>query len=299
MKYSLDLDKSLADEVRRITSGRLTDAAGLLREQPHGLDEAIHQARRHIKQCRALYRLVGSGNADLRKAENMRLGEIGRRLSHLRDAKALIEATEYLKHEIPSKSNGMLMDRLAKRLDRRRETVTQNADKATEAVASAANDLSAAAKATDGLALPHARRKGAACIADGWEQTGRKARAAIKQSADGHDEAFHDLRKRTQDRWMHAALLRDLWPSAMTAIHRQARMLSDMLGHMQDLTVLLHTVLDSSDLVADAVESEAIRDVVVAQRQKLRDECRAFGKTLFSDPKPRDGKQIVLLLRMR
>ena len=124
MKYSLDLDEPLEDEVRRIASGRLTDAAELLRRQPVGLDEAIHDARRHIKQCRALYRLVRSGAKEFQKSENQRLGDIGQCLSAMRDAKALIEATEYLKHEIPSKSNGMLMDRLAKRLEQRREAIT-------------------------------------------------------------------------------------------------------------------------------------------------------------------------------
>lgn len=299
MKYSLDLDEPLEDEVRRIASGRLTDAAGLLREQPDGLDEAIHLGRRHIKQCRALYRLVRNGAEDFQKAENERLGEIGRRLSRMRDATALIDATQYLKHEIPSKSNGMLMDRLAKRLDRRRETKTRNSNKAQEALASAADDLLVAADAVSDLSLPHGRRKSANCVAGGWEKIGKKAQAAIKASADGHDEAFHDLRKRTQDRWTHAALLRDVWPSAMTAIHRRAKMLSDMLGHAQDLTLLLHTVSDSSELVADAVESEAISDVVLAQKSKLQDECREFAQTLFANAKPRDGKQIALLLQMR
>ena len=299
MKYSLDLDEPLEDEVRRVAAGRLTDAAGLLRKQPDGLDEAIHLARRHIKQCRALYRLIRSGAKDFQKAENERLGDVGRRLSHMRDATALIEATHYLKHEIPSKSNAMLMDRLAKRLDRRREAVTKESGKAAEALASAENDLLAAARAAAGLTLPHARRKSAGCLAKGWEKIGTKAQTAIEASADSHDEAFHDLRKRTQDRWMHAALLRDLWPSAMTAIHRQAKALSDMLGHAQDLAVLLHTISDSNDLVADAVESEAIRDVILSQQKKLQDECRDFAETLFANSKPRDGKQIALLLQMR
>lgn len=299
MKYSLDLDEPLEDEVRRIASGRLREAAELLRDQPEGMDDAIHDARRHIKQCRALYRLIASAAKDFQKTENKRLGDIGRQLSGLRDAKALIEATDYLKREVPSKSNSMLMDRLAKRLDQRRDDGTGQSEKAAAALASAEQDLKSAAAAASRLSLPRSERKSAACIAHGWETVGRKAREAVEASSEGHEEAFHDLRKRTQDRWMQAALMRDLWPSAMLAVERQGKMLSDMLGHAQDLTILLDAVATSGDLVKDAVESEAVRDVVLSQQAKLQDECRAFAKSFYAKSKPRDGKMIRTLLRGR
>lgn len=299
MKYSLDLDEPLEDEVRRIASGRLTEAADLLRSRPEGLDAAIHDTRRHIKQCRALYRLIADSARDFQKAENRRLGDIGRQLSHMRDAKALIEATDYLRREIPTKSNTMLMERLARRLDQRREDATVQSHNAGAAIDDAQSALTAAADAAASLCLPHSSRKSSACLARGWETAGRKARAAIAASRDDHEEAFHDLRKRTQDRWMQAALLRGLWPTAMMAIERRGKMLSDMLGHMQDLTILLDTVAKSGDLVSDAVESEAVRDVVLSQQKVLQDECRAFAKSYFAKSKPRDGRMIRQLLRAR
>lgn len=299
MKYSLDLDEPLEHEVRRIASGRLGEAAELLRSRPYGLDEAIHQARRHVKQCRALYRLIASAATDFQKTENTRLGNIGRSLSRMRDAKALIEATEYLKREVPTKSNSMLMDRLSKRLDQRREDATLQSDEAVAALAFAERELEAAAKSVSLLSLPRPGRKAAVCVARGWETVGRKARKAVAAYSKGDAEAFHDLRKRTQDRWMQAALMRDLWPSAMIAIERQGKMLSDMLGHAQDLAILLDAVANSSDLVSDAVESEAVRDVVLSRQKVLQEDCRAFARTFFAQARPRDGKMIRHLLRGR
>ena len=296
MKYSLDLDESLDDEVRRIAASRLSDAASLLRDQPKGLDEAIHQTRRHIKQCRALYRLIRSEAPDFQKTENRRLGDIGRQLSAMRDATALIEATDYLRHEIPTKSNGLLMDRLAKRLDQRRNAMTKETDRAAELVESAARGLLAAAEAAGELVLPHGRRKSAACLARGWRDVNRKARAAIRASADEHDEAYHEMRKRTQDRWMHAALLNGLWPSAMSAIQHQGKMLSDMLGHAQDLAILLEAIAHSGELVSDAVETEAMRDVILSQQRKLQNECRELAAALFNKSRPRDSAMIERLL---
>ena len=299
MKYSLDLDASLEHEVRRIASRRLQDAAELLRSQPDGLDEAIHQTRRHIKQCRALYRLIASEAKGFQKAENERLGTIGRRLSGMRDAKALIEATEYLKREVPSRSNGMLMDRLAKRLDQRREIASVHSEEAAVAIATAGHELVAAAESASALSLPRSSHKSAACLARGWETVGRKARAAVAMSSENGEQAFHDLRKRTQDRWMQAGLMRDLWPSAMMAIERQGKMLSDMLGHSQDLAILRDAVARPGDLVSDAVESEAVGDVVRSQQKRLHDECRAFATVFFAKSKPRDGRMIRRLLRAR
>jgi CHAD domain-containing protein len=297
MKYSLDLDEPLEGEVRRIAMGRLADAAALLRDRPTGLDDAIHDARRHIKQCRALYRIIRTEAKAFQKVENARLGDIGRRLSAMRDAKALIEATDYLRREIPTRSNGMLMDRLARRLEQRREAMTTNSDAAAKAVASAVQDLAAGAQGAAALHLTHTRRKGADCLAKGWEATATKARSAIRAAADGHDEGFHDLRKRAQDRWMHAALLRNLWPSAMTAIQRQGKTLSDMLGHSQDLAILLAAVSETTGLVSDSVEAEAIRDAIQSRQETLQGECLDVAREYFGKSKPRDGRVIAWLLR--
>ena len=120
----------------------------------------------------------------------------------MRDAKAMIEATDYLRHEIPTKSNGLLMDRLGKRLDQRRKAVTTASHETADIVERSAQGLFAASEATGGLTLPHARRKSAACLATGWQSINSKARIAVEASANGDDEAFHEMRKRTQDRWI-------------------------------------------------------------------------------------------------
>ena len=87
--------------------------------------------------------------------------------------------------------------------------------------------------------------------------------------------------------------------SAMTAIHRQGKTLSDMLGQAQDLAILLGTISDSTELVRDTVESEAIRDTALTQQKKLQAECLRLAGWMFAKSKPRDGKQIIRLLAAR
>lgn len=300
MEYSIDFTESFEGQVRRIARRRMEDAASLLDDMPEGTDKAIHGARKHIKQCRSLYRLVAETAKEFQQAENQRLGDIARELSHLRDAAALMEVTEYLKHEIGSKSNAMLMDRLAKRLERRHQHLTRASTEATEILHKASRDLRRAAVDVDRLDLPNGPRKGADCLVAGWERVSKKARRAITAAATGeHEEAFHDLRKRSQDRWMHAALVRDLWPTAMVSIQGQAKTLSDLLGHMQDLSVLDGTITGTPDLVQDNVENEAVRDAIRTQQARLREESLDLADDLFRKSTPRDGKVLARLIRKR
>lgn len=298
MEYSIDFTESLESQARRIARQRLQDAASLLDDMPDGTDKAIHGARKHIKQCRSLYRLVAESAKEFQQAENRRLGDIARELSHLRDAAALMEVTEYLKHEIGSKSNAMLMDRLARRLERRHRHITGESAEASEILRQASRNLRQAASAVDRLDLPNGPRKGADCVVAGWEKVSRKARHAIAGAASGdHEEAFHDLRKRSQDRWMHAALIRDLWPTAMISIQRQAKGLSDLLGHMQDLSVLDQAITTAPELAQDNVENEAVREAIHTQQAKLREESLEQADDLFRKSRPRDGKVIGHLIR--
>jgi hypothetical protein len=300
MEYSIDFTESLESQVRRIARHRLEDAASLLDDMPDGADLAIHGARKHIKQCRSLYRLVAGSAKAFQQAENQRLGDIARELSHLRDAAALMEVTQYLKHEIGSKSNAMLMDRLARRLERRHRHITGESAEAPETLHRASRDLRQAAADVDRLDLPNGPRKGSDCVVAGWEKVSRKARRAIAAAASGdHEEAFHDLRKRSQDRWMHAAAIRDLWPTAMISIQRQAKGLSDLLGHMQDLSVLDEAITNAPELVEDNVENEAVRDAIRIQQAKLREESLEQADDLFRKSRPRDGKVIGRLIRRR
>ena len=300
MEYDLDFTESLESKVRRIARHRLEDAASLLDDMPDGTDNAIHGARKHIKQCRALYRLVADSAKEFQQSENKRLGDIARELSHLRDAAALMDVTQYLKHEINSKSNAMLMDRLAKRLERRHRRLTGDSEEASEILHKASRDLRQAASDVDRLGLPNGPRKGADCVVTGWDKVSKKARRAIAAAASGdHEEAFHDLRKRSQDRWMHAALISNLWPTAMISIQRQAKGLSDLLGHMQDLSVLDEAITTAPELVQDNVENEAVRDAIRTQQTKLREESLEQAGDLFRRSSPRDGKVIGRLIRKR
>jgi len=76
---------------------QMKDAAGGL-EHTSGLDleEAIHEARKGLKKCRAVLRLARSSIGPVYGEGNSQLRDIGRSLSEVRDAPVLVSTLDEL-----------------------------------------------------------------------------------------------------------------------------------------------------------------------------------------------------------
>ena len=298
MAYRIDFDNPLGDEVRSIASELLKDAIVLLQRQPDGPHEAIHDARKNIKRARALYRLIASEAKEFQAAENGRLREIARELSHLRDSAALAETTDYLEKETDRKQSKAAIRRLGRSMKKRRDKITGKEKEVQEKLDTCAAGLREADSALDGLVLPRLRKQAIECIASGWRKTSRKARKALSACQHtGDDEPFHDLRKRSQDRYMHAALLRPIWPSGMVSIQRQSKTLVDLLGHEHDLAVLNEQVLGQAEKSAE--EREHLLQSIASERIKLQEATREMGQDIFDDSPKRDAAIIAYLIENR
>lgn len=298
MPYRIDFDRPLGDEVRRIASELLADASELLEKQPDGPHEAIHDARKNIKRLRALYRLVAVGFPDTAAAENDRLRDISRSLSHFRDSAALVETTEYLESEITEKPAKATIRRLEKLLLERRDTIADDEHQIRRTVMEAVESLGEAAGAVRDFELPDLRKHAVACIAQGWRKTAKRAVAALEacDQTDG-DEPFHELRKRSQDRFMQATLLRSAWSSGMLSIQRQAKALVDLLGHEHDLAMLTVHIDQQEGL--GATDRQRVLQTIEAQRQKLQARARADGAEIFNEKPKREAEIVSLLIRNR
>ena len=296
MPYRIDFDRPLGDEVRRIASELLTDASELLEKQPDGPHEAIHDARKDIKRLRALYRLVAAGFPDTAAAENDRLSDIGRSMSRFRDSAALVETTEYLEGQTEQKSAKAAIRRLEKLLIERRDAIADDEHQIRRTVMEAVQSLGAAADAVQDFELPSLRKHAIACLAHGWRKTAKRAIAALEACEHtDEDEPFHELRKRSQDRFMQATLLRSAWSSGMLSIQRQAKALVDLLGHEHDLAVLVHHIDQQESL--GATDRQRVLEAIEAQRRKLQARARADGAETFNEKPKREAEIVSLLIR--
>ena len=91
MPYRLKPSEPVPDGIKRVVLEEIEAAQDQLSRHSKNRDEAIHEARKSVKKIRGAIRLVEPELGAIYREENRRLGELGRKLSELRDAAAVIE----------------------------------------------------------------------------------------------------------------------------------------------------------------------------------------------------------------
>src|SRR3954463_6564818 len=132
MAYRFDAGQPIPDEVRRVFFEEIDSAIKQLTiRKDKDRDESIHEARKSVKKLRGLLRLVTPliGKGTYRK-ENQQLGGIGRKLSELRDARAMIEIFEAVvkEAETQEKLDTDLVQSIRGRLEQHKSETEQNID---------------------------------------------------------------------------------------------------------------------------------------------------------------------------
>lgn len=296
MGYRIRPEKRFSPEIRRIATEQLRQAMTTLDRQPDGLHAAVHEARKNFKRARALHRLIANGNPKISKRENARIGRIGRSLSTVRDATALVDVASDLRQHAATPQESVALLHIHHALLVRRQKLiageTDLVDRTKAAIAACRKSI----KATDRLKLGNRRKKIAARLGKAWERTLVQAAAALSACERGGDEnLFHDLRKCCQTYAMHLALLRDIWPSAMRAKRAAVKQLVALLGHDHDLSVLGALVNETPEAFGAAEDLSYLLSAIIAHQQPLRLEALELARTVFSDKPRKESRRIRLL----
>ncbi len=283
MPYRIRPDRDLATELRSVARHQLDHAVNVLQARPDGLHEAIHEARKKFKRVRNLFRLVAKADKEFFRTENRRLGDAGRSLSRIRDATALMDTVAHLT-AFANEEEAETLDATRTVLELRRDDIAANETDLEDKVAGVVAECRAAIEALDVLDLPSKPGPAARLIAKGWLKCLKRAHAALEGCrGEGHGEAFHDLRKAAQAYWMNLSLVRDLWPSALSAKRRDAKHLVDLLGHEHDLTVVTELFDTEPDLFGNGEDQSFLLAIIIRRQQELRREALDLAETVFAD----------------
>lgn len=286
MAYRIKPTHDFTDEIRRIAIEQLQRAVSAFEEQPDGLHEAIHEARKKFKRVRALYRLTARNDKDFAGQENARLRDMARSLSLVRDATALTETVTYLQAHAETPEEERALTAALKTLTERRDGVAADETDLTDKVAAAIETCRAAIAAVEAQTFPDSPRKAGRLLAKAWRRSLEKAKAALAGCHDSaHAEVFHSLRKSGQTYWMHLSLLRDLWPAAMRARQAEAKHLVDTLGHEHDLSLLIELLDLHPDMLGGSEDLSLVLGVIIRQQQALRRDAMQLADDVFAyDP---------------
>ncbi|HCL66766.1 MAG TPA: metal-binding protein [Rhizobium sp.] len=296
MPYRIRPHRPFAEEVVAVASEQLGRAIAALEEQPEGLHEAIHEARKKLKRVRSLYRLVAVDQKQFRAAENARLRDAARTLSVVRDAAALIETVAYLETQALNDEERSALSHARAALTERRDALALAETDLPDKVAAAISACRDAIAAVEGASLPSSPRKAAKLLAKGWRKGLGRGRTALDDCRSSvHEGVFHELRKAGQAYWMNLSLLRDIWPSAMHAKRAEAKALVDTLGHEHDLALLADLLDRETGLIGGGEEFSHLLGAIIRQQLELRRNALTLAERVFGDRPEREGMIIETL----
>jgi CHAD domain-containing protein len=276
MGFEFKPKRPLPEEIRRLMSEQLAAIEKALRGRA-APEKRIHEARKRIKEIRALLRLVRGALGPHFAIENAWYRDAGRALAGARDAAALVESVVALRKRARAVDARRALGRVLRALRARaREDAVGE-----EGIANLLAQLPLAREQLP--AWPDLRDR-FATIGDGLERTFRDGRRALRLAAGGRSpEQFHELRKRVKDHWYHVRLLRKIWPEVLKPYAEVIEKLSDALGRHHDLIVLRRTLTEAPGDYGDEATLHATFAAIEAWRDRLEKESIAAARPVYSE----------------
>ncbi len=243
MAYRFDAEKTIGDEVRRVFFEEIDSAVEhLTKHGDQNRDESIHEARKSVKKLRGLLRLVTPliGKGTYRK-ENQALRDIGRKLSDLRDARAIIEIFEAISKEAEPQQalDDDLVQSIRGRLEEHKSETEQKIN-VDGTLVSAVAALQAVRSHVDHYQLT---AESIESLERGLKDVYRRGRKAMKQAVKAPvANNFHNWRKRVKDHWYHVRLLGTTNTAFAKTREDDLKKLETWLGDDHNLVVLRDTI---------------------------------------------------------
>ncbi len=286
MAYRLKFGEPLSEAAPRIIVDQI-DRIGREMADAQNAVTAVHESRKCLKRVRAFLKLVRPGlEPEIYQFEAARYRTIAGLMSQTRDRDVMAATLTSLT------GNGSCSVEEAASIAEVKRSLLGDHPPAESSVPK-----------TEVIAmLSQARTAAEALTAQGDTETLEKGlRAAYRKGRhlqnhayeDGSDEAFHDLRKAVQLHWRHMQLLQKAWPDMFSARIEAARTLSQMLGDVQDIAVLIAAIKSRDDLNDDA--ASAVMGVARASQRKARKSAPPLGEQLFAQSSRSFAKSTIAI----
>lgn len=296
--HGFDPRKPLSAEVKLYLGKAMDAAVEALQDQPDGRDEAIHKARKALKNARALLKLSRDLSPKRFTAATRRLAIAAKGISKARDAAALVECAEWLNPYLAENDAGSLGWEMRNRLETRYADHIRSTESLEKQITSA---ITLCRTTASSIRKADYKRDGEAhkILAAGWVRRHKKAvRALAACRANGEEENFHDLRKCAQQTVYQTRFLARAWPTGIGAIEAEALELAKLLGHEHDLTMLLALEKSEPGMLCDPEAHNQLLTLLEARRAVLREDAIKIGDALYSGYWKNEGKRIKRLWKM-
>jgi CHAD domain-containing protein len=289
MAFTLKQGRPVARQLSRIAAKEITAALEALgRRSKKGPWTALHSVRKHVKKARALLRLFEQDLGDDYERLNGRLRTVGRRLSPLRDADAIVATMEGLRDHYPRIITPPVF-RPVDRVLQARKRGASSRPRAERLLAEASRTL----RKTKASVPARIRRvAGSKTMRGGAGRGYRRARKELARvAAEPDDLRFHAWRRRVKDHWYQMRLVEGLNRRAHVRV-RQLDQLQTWLGDDHNLVVLRDAILKAPARFGDQRTVAVILGCIEKYQASLRRRALVQGRRLFADTPADFRKQI-------
>ena len=280
MPYRLQTDERVQDGIRRCGREQLDRSIAALTERVSDDPvEAVHDARKALKQERSLLRLArGTIGPAERRRENAALRNAAQMLAAARDAEVMLQALGELSDRFAGQVPQTAFDAIRHQLEAERDPARRRLLE-SGLPAAVADELRMVLMRIDDWPL---YRGGWKALEPGLDRSYRRGRRAYT-GARSHPtaERLHEWRKRTKDLWYHLRLLKAISPAIVGGQADEAHGLSDLLGDDHDLALLRKKLRAGAGELA--VDVDAVIDVIDHRREQLRTEAMQVGERLYAE----------------
>jgi len=280
MPYSFKADETVGESFRRVVSEEIDNAVLQLRGNDGSKrDTAIHEARKSLKKLRGLLRLLRGELGETKYArENARLRDVGRKLSELRDAAAVIEVFDHLAEGYRAELDKDAIQAVREGLEQDKR-IFEDATDVEAVLKRTVRTLTSTGKRLSAFSFDH---DGVEAILPGLKRTYRRGRKAMRTAeADPAPENFHAWRKRVKDYWYHTKLLENLWPDAMNSQEKSLKDLQEWLGDDHNLVVLDSKISGQPERFGPGEKLASVRAVAERHGAKLRNDALKLGRRIY------------------
>lgn len=250
MPFRLTLEESIPRGIRRIAREEIDAAVENLRvKTPAKRDLAVHEARKSLKKLRSLLRTISPALGDSARKENAALRDLGRGLSQMRDAAAMLETVNLIGKKYKGEPAVRDLAELRSFFVKRRAEARSNSE--------------IVSTSEQGIATLRALRRrlnnwnltaDVHSMEPGVKRIYRRGRTALAKAVrNPNPERLHELRKRVKDYWYQVRLLESIWPDHASSREKDLRDLQEWLGDAHNLAILRHetTTGGLSALISD------------------------------------------------
>jgi CHAD domain-containing protein len=280
MSLTLRRNESVPVAVQRVGRQRIDRVIQLLDLAPQaGGDQAIHAARKQIKQLRALLRLVRRdiGCKQCHRLDK-RLRQVVRALSPLRDSTVLLATLLRLHRRGALRSDSLMALKCAIQIG-------QNGARNQIRSTSGQRKFLAATLRDTRRQIAHwsGIHPGWKAISSGLRHIYRSGRAAVAALAlDASDEALHKARKRTMDLLYTMEFLQKMQPRSMRARADATRRLTSCLGNDHDLAVLTQALRRTLHRHLTPAELNRLTTTAALRRRALQLEVPRLARGVYA-----------------